>query len=134
MRNRKRIATAMLTAVTAIFTAALGVSACCEETPATDIVDGGEFILGSATELNDFDPYSSITADVRSVNFNIFEGLVKVQPNGDFTPAIASDYEVSEDGTVYTFTLREGVKFHNGEDVTEDDVLYSVRCHSRRIW
>ena len=127
MRNRKRIATAMLTAVTAIFTAALGVSACCEETPATDIVDGGEFILGSATELNDFDPYSSITADVRSVNFNIFEGLVKVQPNGDFTPAIASDYEVSEDGTVYTFTLREGVKFHNGEDVTEDDVLYSVQ-------
>ena len=38
---------------------------------------GGEIVLGSATELNNFDPFTSVTADVRSVNFNIFEGHPK---------------------------------------------------------
>lgn len=89
--------------------------------------EGGEFVLGSATELSNFDPFASITADVRSVNFNIFEGLVKVKPNGSFIPAVASDYAVSDDHLTYTFTLREGVKFHNGNDVTAEDVLYSIQ-------
>ena len=39
------------------------------------VIDGGEFVYGVATELNNFDPFQSITADVRGVNFNIFEGL-----------------------------------------------------------
>lgn len=90
-------------------------------------VSGGEIVLGSATELNNFDPFTSITADVRSVNFNIFEGLVKVEPDGNFAPAIASEYKISEDGMTYTFTLREGVKFHNGKEVTQEDVLYSIQ-------
>ncbi|MFU0827360.1 MAG: ABC-type dipeptide transport system periplasmic component [Lachnoclostridium sp.] len=88
---------------------------------------GGEIVLGSATELNNFDPFTSVTADVRSVNFNIFEGLVRVEPDGSFSPAIASDYEISDDNKTYVFTLRKGVKFHNGKEVTADDVLYSVQ-------
>ena len=94
---------------------------------AAEITDGGEFVYGSATELNNFDPFTSITADVRSVDFNIFEGLVKPTPEGDFAPAIAEDYSISEDGTEYSFTLREDVSFHNGETVTPEDVLYSIQ-------
>ena len=61
--------------------------------------------------------------------FNVFEGLVKPTPDGDLTPAIAEDYTVSEDRLTYTFTLREGVKFHNGDPVTAEDVKYSIdRC------
>lgn len=90
-------------------------------------VAGGEIVLGSATELSNFDPFASITADVRGVNFNIYEGLVKVEADGSFTPAVASDYSISEDGKTYTFTLRENVKFHNGTVVTADDVLYSIQ-------
>jgi peptide/nickel transport system substrate-binding protein len=63
------------------------------------------------------------------VLFNVYEGLMKASPDGSVVPAIASDYEVSEDGLTYTFTLREGVKFHNGNTVTVDDVVYSLeRC------
>ena len=51
-------------------------------------------------------------AGTSEVLFNIFEGLVKPDENGELVPAVASGYKISEDGTTYTFTLREGVKFH----------------------
>ena len=61
--------------------------------------------------------------------FNVFEGLMKPTPDGELTPAIAENYTVSEDHKTYTFTLREGVKFHNGDTVTAEDVVYSInRC------
>ena len=61
--------------------------------------------------------------------FNVFEGLVKPTPDGDLIPAVASGYTVSPDQTVYTFTLREGVLFHNGDPVEMEDVVYSIeRC------
>ena len=68
-------------------------------------------------------------AGTKEILFNIFEGLVKPDPNGNLMNAVASDYSISEDGLVYTFTLREGVKFHNGDEVTAEDVKYSLeRC------
>ena len=61
--------------------------------------------------------------------FNVFEGLVKPTPDGDLVPAVADHYEISEDQTTYTFTLREGVQFHNGDPVEMRDVTYSIeRC------
>ncbi|MGN0342727.1 MAG: ABC transporter substrate-binding protein [Roseburia sp.] len=92
-----------------------------------EIVEGGEIVLGSATEITDFNPFNSITADTRAVTFNIYEGLVKVESDGSFVPAVASEYEVSDDGKTYSFTLRDGIKFHNGNEVTVDDVLYSIQ-------
>lgn len=88
---------------------------------------GGEFVYGLSTEVDNFDPFVATTADAKSIYFNIYEGLVKVTPEGTFEPAVASAYEVSEDATQYTFTLRDGVKFHNGNAVTMEDVLYSVQ-------
>lgn len=75
------------------------------------------------------DPHQAMAAGTREVNFNIFEGLVKADSEGNIVPAVAEKCEVSPDGTVYTFTVREGVKFHNGQEVTADDVVFSVsRC------
>ena len=59
-----------------------------------------------------------MAAGTREVLFNIFEGLVKPNSDGEMIPAVAEKYTLSEDGTTYTFTLREGVKFHNGQEVT----------------
>ena len=54
---------------------------------------------------------------------------MKPSPDGEVIPALASDYKISDDGLTYTFTLREGVTFHNGEAVTVEDVVYSLeRC------
>ena len=83
--------------------------------------------IGIPQDLDDsLDPHVAEGAGTREVLFNVFEGLVKPNSNGDLIPAVASDYNINEDGTVYTFTLREGVKFHNGKKVTVQDVKASL--------
>lgn len=93
-------------------------------------VKGGEITVGIAQDLDDsLDPHQTVAAGTREVLFNIFEGLVKPNSDGEMIPAVAEKYTLSEDGTTYTFTLREGVKFHNGQTVTAEDVVCSInRC------
>ena len=93
-------------------------------------VKGGEITVGIAQDLDDsLDPHQTVAAGTREVLFNIFEGLVKPNSDGEMIPAVAEKYTLSEDGTTYTFTLREGVKFHNGQTVIAEDVVYSInRC------
>lgn len=61
-----------------------------------------------------------------SVLFNVFEGLVKPTTDGDVTPAVASDYTISDDAKTYTFTLRDGITFQDGNPVTVEDIKYSL--------
>ena len=85
-------------------------------------VKGGEITIGIAQDLDDsLDPHQTVAAGTREVLFNIFEGLVKPNSDGEMIPAVAEKYTLSEDGTTYTFTLREGVKFHNGDELTAED-------------
>ncbi len=87
---------------------------------------GGSVVVGIQQDIDSLDPHKAASAGTKEILFNIFEGLVKPDENGDLIGAVASDYKVSEDGLVYTFTLRDNVKFHNGSVVTADDVKYSL--------
>lgn len=89
-----------------------------------------EITVGIAQDLDDsLDPHKTVAAGTREVMFNVFEGLMKPTPDGDLIPAVADHYELSEDKTTYTFTLRQGVHFHNGQPVETSDVVYSIqRC------
>ena len=64
-------------------------------------------------------------AGTREILFNVYEGLYKPTSSGDFVPAVAEECVVSDDGLTYTFTLRDGVLFHNGTAVEAADVVYS---------
>lgn len=89
--------------------------------------DSSSIIIGIPQDLEDsLDPHKVEAAGTKEVLFNIFEGLVKPNSDGDFIPAVASAYEVSDDALTYTFTLRDGVKFHDGSAVTLGDVKYSI--------
>jgi peptide/nickel transport system substrate-binding protein len=57
---------------------------------------------------------------------NIYEGLIRRTPEQEIEPALASDWTVSEDGLTYTFELREGVTFHDGQALTPQDVVWSL--------
>ena len=86
-----------------------------------------EMFVGLAQDIDDsLDPHIMTAAASRSVLFNVFEGLVKPTPEGNLAPAVASSYSISESGDEFSFTLREGIKFHNGDLVTADDVVYSI--------
>ncbi|MBO6015734.1 MAG: ABC transporter substrate-binding protein, partial [Lachnospiraceae bacterium] len=89
-----------------------------------------EITIGIAQDIEDsLDPHKAVAAGTKEILFNLFEGLVKPDADGNLIDAVASAHEVSEDGKTYTFTLRDGVKFHDGSTVTADDVKYSIdRC------
>ena len=55
----------------------------------------------------------------------IFDGLVQFDAHLNLIPAIAEYWEASQDGRTWTFTLRRGVTFHHGREVTAQDVVYS---------
>jgi oligopeptide transport system substrate-binding protein len=61
----------------------------------------------------------------RSVSQQIFDGLVQFDQTLSIVPALAQFWKASRDGLTWTFTLREGVRFHHGREVTAEDVLYS---------
>lgn len=88
--------------------------------------DLSKLIVGIPQDLDSFDPHYATGAGTKEVLFNIFEGLVKPDENGNLNPAVASEYTISDDNKVYTFTLREGIKFHDGSDVTVEDIKYSI--------
>ncbi len=93
-----------------------------------EAVAGGELVVGIAQDLGDsLDPYQLTAAGTREVLFNVYEGLVKPDAKGNYIPAVASDWTVSDDGLTYTFPLRKNVAFHNGTPVTAEDVLYSYK-------
>ena len=86
-----------------------------------------EIVVGIAQDLeNDLDPYASVTAANREVLFNVFEGLVKPDADGNLVPAVAERWEISGDQIAYTFYLRSGVRFHDGSEVTALDVAWSI--------
>lgn len=89
-----------------------------------------QITIGIAQDIEDsLDPHKVVAAGTKEVFFNIYEGLVKPDSDGNFIPAVASDVKVAEDGSTYTFTLREGIKFHDGSPVTVEDIKYSLdRC------
>ena len=106
------------------------------ETTASARAATNEIVVGIAQDLdNSLDPYQSSAAGTREVMFNVFEGLVKPNSDGDLVEAVASKYEITDGGLTYTFTLREGVVFHNGATCTTDDVLYSFEtCASTSVY
>ncbi len=90
---------------------------------------GGTVTVGITQDLDSLDPHVAMAAGTDEVLFNVFEGLVKPDQYGNVNPAVAESYVLSEDSKKYTFTLRDNVYFHNGDVVTTEDVVYSLkRC------
>ncbi len=91
---------------------------------------GGNVVVGITQDLDSLDPHKMAYAGTREVLFNVFEGLVKPDSNGDLLPAVASEYSISDDAKVYTFTLRDGITFQDGSAVTVDDIVYSIKRYA----
>lgn len=73
------------------------------------------------------DPQIANDAGSRLVILNIFEGLVRLDANNDPVPGAAESWEVSTDRMMYTFTLREGLKWSDGSDLTAEDFVFGIK-------
>jgi len=82
-------------------------------------------VVAETTPPVTFDPTQSALTKTWYVWQLSYDALILQLPDGSFEPRLATDWTISPDGLVYTFNLREGVKFHNGEAFEADDVVYT---------
>ncbi len=121
MKKRRLIASLLLMILLTCTVALSGCSGDKESNSSSSIT------IGIPQDIEDsLDPHDMLAAGTKEIFFNVYEGLYKPDSDGNLVPAVASDVEISEDGRTLTFTIREGVKFHDGSLVTAEDVKYSV--------
>lgn len=87
---------------------------------------GGTLVEGVVGTPRFINPLLAISASDRDLTALIYSGLTRITPEGEVIPDLASSYEVSEDGTQYTFKIRDDAKFHDGEHVTADDIVFTI--------
>ena len=89
--------------------------------------DGGDYVEASVGNPRYVNPVlaSGNDADNDIIEL-VFSGLMRTNVDGELVPDLAEQYEISEDGTTYTFHLREGEQWHDGHDLTADDVVATV--------
>ena len=86
-----------------------------------------DIVVAMQLEPPHLDPTSAAAGAIDSVLYsNVFEGLTRFGSDGSVNPGLAASWEISEDGTVYTFHLNEGVKFHDGSAMDAEDVKFSL--------
>lgn len=87
---------------------------------------GGELQYAINAQPPTMDPLMTTATATRDVTRHIFEPLVTLNEHYEVVPMLAESWEISDDGKTYTFHLREGVLFHNGQEMTADDVVASM--------
>lgn len=87
---------------------------------------GGTLDIAYANEPDTLDIMQNASSPTRDIAWHIFETLVALDKDFAVKPMIAQDYSVSDDQKVYTFTIREGVNFHDGTTVAAEDVVASL--------
>ena len=86
---------------------------------------GGTLQWGGAVPVQGLDPHIDTSAASKRVLENIYEEVVALQDDYSIEPHLATSFEQSDDNTLLTFELHEGVTFHNGTEMTSADVLAS---------
>ncbi len=87
---------------------------------------GGVLRVALAAQPPTLDQVASTTVAARDTGRLMFETLVTTESNYRVVPMLAESVDVSEDNKIYTFHLRKGVKFHNGKEMTAEDVVASM--------
>nr|WP_275695610.1 peptide-binding protein [Fredinandcohnia sp. SECRCQ15] len=91
----------------------------------TGPVNGGDLIVGSTGNPTMFNPYFSTDTASSDIEGFLYNGLVTVNLDLEVQNDLAEEITPSEDNLSYTVKLKQGVKFHDGEEMTADDVVFS---------
>lgn len=86
-----------------------------------------DLTIGMQLEPPNLDPTAGAAGAIDEVVYaNVFEGLTRFAADGSVKPALAKSWTISDDGLTYTFTLNSGITFHDGSELTADDVKFSL--------
>lgn len=90
------------------------------------VAQRGDVTIGIRLEPPHLDPTAGAAASIGEITYaNLFEGLTRIDRNGNVKPALAESWDVSEDGLIYTFHLRQGVSFHDGSSFEANDAEFT---------
>jgi len=92
-----------------------------QETPAKK----DSLVIALSSDSLSLDPHKTDETVTNAVNLHIFEALIFYDKDLKNMPCLATEWKLADDGVTWTFKLREGVKFHNGNAFTADDVVYT---------
>jgi peptide/nickel transport system substrate-binding protein len=87
---------------------------------------GGTLVFGLEKDASTLNPFVRMQSTDMDIRTHIYEPLLDTDIKGNIIPALAQSWEISKDGLNYTFRLRRGVKFHNGQEMTAEDVVWSA--------
>lgn len=96
-----------------------------EEPKNTEPVDGGDLVYGSTGNPTLFNPYFSTDTASSDIEGLIYNSIVKTNKDLETEYDLAENIEVSEDNLEYTVKLKEGVKWHDGEEMNADDLVFA---------
>lgn len=96
-----------------------------DEAPAGDTGEKKILRSNNSSEPGSLDPALAQGTHESWILENVFEGLMTFDENGELVPGMAEDYEISEDGLTYTFTIRDGATWSNGDPVTAEDFEFT---------
>ena len=86
----------------------------------------GVLIVGQIAEPKSLDPHAVTAVNDFRILMNVYDGLVRYKDGTlEVEPALAESWTISDDGTVYTFDLRDGVSFHDGSALTAEAVKFN---------
>jgi peptide/nickel transport system substrate-binding protein len=115
--------------LTAALLTAAALAGCAESERDSDGSGGGDdgtFVFGAAGAPEMFDPYYATDGETFRVTRQMFEGLLGIEPgSAEVVPELATEWAPNEDGTEWTFTLRDDVTFHDGEPFNAEAVCYN---------
>ncbi|MCB9946314.1 MAG: peptide ABC transporter substrate-binding protein [Rhodospirillaceae bacterium] len=107
--------------------AATALSAAAALIPLTDALAQVTYHRGNTGEPETLDQHRTSTIYESNILRDLYEGLVIYDPAANVIPGVAETWDISDDGTVYTFHLRENARWSNGDPVTAEDFVYSLR-------
>jgi peptide/nickel transport system substrate-binding protein len=84
-----------------------------------------ELVTAQGGDISKFDPHFSTNSNEIRVSFNLFDNLTSRHPDGKLYPGLATEWKL-QNQTTWTFKLRQGVKFHNGDPFTSADAKWSI--------
>ena len=88
---------------------------------------GGILRVGTPGTPSGLDPAIMLNGEAYILNMNTHDNLVYLNPQLEYEPQLADSWSSSEDATVWTFKLRQGVKFHHGKEFNADDVVFTFK-------
>lgn len=126
MKNSLRLFTILLAAIFAVTLSACSSSDSKDPEDPKSSEEKDSITIAYNAEPVSLASYEANNLTTHSICSNIYDTLIREESDGNLVPGLSSEWTFNQDNTEITFTLREGIKFHDGTDMTAEDVVFSI--------